>query len=192
MSIPKSVRDTGKYFNGMHVYTDETIPRCKRCFVMSGKHYKTGEIAWYAFCKRSEKIEKVGPYQTYGQVLKYLNLSKNCDSCEFNTSQNKTDLIPLLDEKVMEEMKELYGTSLVMPPIQLFVENRNYFDTNFKDKFGRNFFKPVLDDMLAVVDFTKPCTDCENFSYKIQALAGVFDRINENELKRHNKRSRKA
>jgi hypothetical protein len=170
----------------IRIYTDEIIPVCKRCFVMGGKHYKTGEMGWYAFCKKSGKLAKVGPYQTHNQALKYLNLSKNCDSCEFNTSQNKNALIPLLDERVKEEMKELYGDSMsvIMSLIQLFVENRTNFDISFKNKFNRNFFKSVPDDMLATIDFMKVCVDREGFSFKIQALAGVFDRINDNDLRK--------
>jgi hypothetical protein len=193
MSLPNSARDTGTSILGVRIAVDDTIPNCPRCFVMSGKHAKTRETAWYAFCRRSGALEKVGPYETFGQALKYLNLTKGCDSCKFNSSERKEDLIPLLDVKVKEEMEKIYGDSFstVMTPLQFFVENRYYFDINFSNRFGIRFFKSLPEDMLAAVDFTRKCMDRDNFVFKVQALASLFDRTNEDEIRKLIKDPRK-
>jgi hypothetical protein len=93
----------------------------------------------------------------------------------------------LLDEKFKKEMETLYGTdqdlSVAMSPVQHFAESRNYLDVNFKTRFGVRLFNAVPDDSVAIVDLVKPCNDQKDFALKVQALAGMIDRINEKELK---------
>jgi len=187
MGIPNSVNDTRKYIFGMRTYTDELIPNCHRCLVIAGHHQKTKEIGYYAFCKKSGKVEHVGPYKSYYEALRTLNLTKGCDSCDFNKSELKEAYLPFLDEKFKEEMESLYGTdqelSVMMSPVQHFVESRNFLDVNFKYRFGIRLFQALADDSVAVIDLVKPCKDQKDFSLKIQALAGMIDRINEKELR---------
>jgi len=78
--MPKTTKDTGTSILGLRTYTDELIPNCNRCIVMSGHHAKTKEIGFFAFCKKSGKFEKVGPYKSYSEALKTLTLTKGCDS----------------------------------------------------------------------------------------------------------------
>lgn len=40
-----------------------------------------------------------------------------------------------------------------------------------------------MDDSVAVVDLIKPCISSQDFALKIQALAGIIDRLNEKELR---------
>jgi len=176
------------YIHGARVYTDDLIPNCSRCFVLSGIHAKTKEMGWFVFCKKSGNLEKVGPYETYHKALRVLTLTKGCDSCEFNKAEDKTSYLPLLDEKVKQEMKALYGEeqtlSIIMEPLQYFVEYRNFLDVNFKARFGMRLFRSLPDDAVAVVDLIKPCQSAKDFAFKIQALAGMIDRINENDVKK--------
>jgi len=188
LTFPDSAADTGRYVLGLRVYTDETIPNCKRCFVMAGTHSRTKERGWFAFCKRSGKLERVGPYETFHKALRTLTLTKGCDSCEFNRDPNKASYLPLLDERVKEEIVEIFGEdhilSVVMGPLQFFVESRNYLDINFKNRFGVRLFRPLTDDSVALVDLVKPCQNARDFAIKIQALAGLIDRINESEVRK--------
>lgn len=188
MSFPKSVKDTGIYIHGARVYTDDLIPNCSRCFVLSGPHVKTREIGWFVFCRKSGNLEKVGPYETYHKALRVLTLTKGCDSCELNKAKDKTSYFPLLDEKVKQEMRALYGEeqtlSIVMKPLQYFVESRNFLDVNFEARFGMRFFRSLPDDAVAAVDLIKPCQNVKDFAFKIQALAGMIDRINESDVKK--------
>jgi len=187
MAFPVSAKDTGKYIHDMRVYTDETIPNCKRCFVMAGKHYKTKETGWYAFCKKSGKLKRVGPYETFHKALRLLTLTKGCDSCEFNRYEDKASFLSLLDKRIEKEMREIFGEdhilSVVMGSLQFFVENRSYLDVNFKDRFGTRLFKSVPDDPVAIVNLIKPCQNAGDFTTKIQALAGMIDRIHESEIR---------
>jgi hypothetical protein len=188
LSFPKSAKDTGRYILGVRIYTDDLIPNCNRCFVLSGTHAKTKEIGWFVFCKKSGNLEKVGPYETYYKALRVLTLTKGCDSCKFNEAKDKISYLPLLDEKVKQEMSELYGgeqtLSIVMEPLQYFVESRNFLDVNFEARFGMRFFRSLPDDAVATVDLIKPCQNAKDFAFKIQALAGMIDRINENDVKK--------
>lgn len=182
----KSWVDTGTYIHGMRVFTDELIPNCPRCFVIGSTHEKTKEIGYYAFCRKSGKIEPIGPYRSYHEALRVLVLTKSCDSCSFNKSEAKEAYLPMLDEEFKKEMITLYGTdnlSVAMSPVQHFAESRNYLDVNFKSRFGVRLFNAVPDDSVAILDLVKPCSDQKSFALKIQALAGMIDRINEKELK---------
>jgi hypothetical protein len=186
MGLPKDVKDTGKKVLGLHTYTSESIPDCNRCLVMSGTHAKTGETGWFAFCKKSMKLEKVGPYETFNKALKTLALTKGCDSCEFNKYEAKSSFLSTLNEKIEEEMRENFEGnifSIYTGPVQTFVKNRKYFDLRFESKFKTRFFKPLLDDCVATVDSIKPCENEEQFSMKVQALAGMIDRIEESKAR---------
>ena len=188
MGLPTSVVDTGKKLLGMRTYIDNMIPNCQRCFVMSGKHKKTGERGYYAYCKRSKNLEHVGPYKSYHEALKTLVLTKGCDSCDFNQSPLKEAYLPVLDEQIKKEIESLYGIcqtpSIVMSPLQDFVESRYFLDINFKSRFGFRLFRSLTDDAIAIKDLAKPCINQRDFALKIQALAGIVDRINEDELKK--------
>lgn len=187
MGLPDSVVDTGKSIFGMRTYTDALIPNCYRCKVISGHHQKTKEIAFYAFCNRSEKLEHVGPYKSYHEALKSLVLTKGCDSCSLNKSELKEAYLPILNEKIKDEIEALYGIgqtpAIIMSPLQDFTESRNYLNTNFKSRFGINLFLSLTDDAVAIKDLAKPCANQSDFALKIQALAGLIDRINGKELK---------
>jgi len=187
MGAPKTAKDTGTTILGLRTFTDELIPNCSRCFVISGPHERTKEIGYFAFCKKSGKLEKVGPYQSYFEALKNLTLTKECDSCSYNKLKAKDDYLPLLNEKFKEEMQSLYGkgdeVTITMSPVQSFVEYRKYLDVNFEARFGIKLFIPLADDPVAVVDLMKPCNNNKDFAFKIQALAGLIDRINGTELK---------
>lgn len=187
MALPKSAKDTGRYVLNMKAFTDDTIPNCDRCFIIGSHHAKTKEIGYFAFCKRSGTLEKVGPYETFHKALKTLTLTKGCDSCSFNKSEDKSSFLPLLDKRIEEEMKEMFGEdhilSVITGPLQSFVENRKYVDLNFKDQFGTRLFKTLPDDSVAIVDLCKPCQSEKDFAAKIQALAGVIGRINENQIR---------
>lgn len=154
---------------------------------MSGHHEKTKEMGFYAFCKRSRKLEHVGPYKSYHEALKSLVLTKGCDACIANKSELKEAYLPVLDEQIKNEIESLYGIgqtpSIIMSPLQDFVESRNYLNTNFKSRFGINLFLSLTDDAVAIKDLAKPCVIQTDFALKIQALAGLIDRINEKELK---------
>ncbi len=171
----------------MRTYTDTLIPNCQRCFLLSGLHEKTKERGYTVFCKRSGKLEKVGPYKSYHEALKFLVLTKGCDSCKFNRSQLKEAYLPVLDDQIKSEIEELYGIgetpSIIMSPLQNFVESRNFLNTNFKSRFGIDLFLSLTDDAVATKDLAKPCASQAEFALKIQALAGLIDRINEKELK---------
>jgi hypothetical protein len=84
-------------------------------------------------------------------------------------------------------MHALYGKgdelTIAMSPVQTFVEYRKYLDLNFEARFGIKLFNPIIDDSVAVVDLMKPCNDKKTFAFKIEALAGIIDRINGKELK---------
>ena len=187
MGMPVSVVDTGKSFLGMRTYTDTLIPNCRCCFVIAGTHEKTKERGYSAFCKKSGKIEKIGPYKSYHEALKFLVLTKGCDSCSFNKSQLKDAYLPVLDEQIKTEIESLYGigqsTAIIMSPLQDFVESRNYLDANFKSLFGIRLFQTLTDDAVAIKDLMKPCVSQKDFALKIQALAGLIDRIDEKGLK---------
>jgi len=187
MGMPISVVDTGRSLFGMRTYTDTLIPNCPRCFVIAGPHEKTKEIGYYAFCKKSKNLEHVGPYKSYHEALKILVLTKGCDSCSLNKSELKDAYLPILDEQIKAEIESLYGIgqtpSIIMSPLQDFVECRNYLDANFKNRFGIRLFLPLTDDAVAIKDLAKPCVNQTDFALKIQALAGLIDRIDEKGLK---------
>ena len=187
MGLPKTAKDTGTRILGLRTFTDELVPNCSRCFVMGAHHKRTKEIGYYAFCKKTGKLESVGPYKSYFEALRTLTLTKGCDSCSYNKLEAKGDYLPLLDRKFKEEMQSLYGkdneVTITLSPVQSFVEYRKYLDVNFEARFGIKLFKPLTDDSVAVVDLMKPCKDKQGFIFKIQALAGLIDRINGTELK---------
>jgi len=188
MPFPKSSRDTRSKILGMKTYTDETLPNCNRCFVLSGMHYKTKERGWYAFCKKTGELEKIGPYESFHKALKTLTLVQGCDSCDFNKSDDKTSYLSLLNERIQEEIQETIGEEhvlqFVMGPLECFVKYRNYLDVIFKDCFGVRLFNSLPDDCMAIVSSIKPCENDEDFSLKIQAFAGIFDRMNTDEMRR--------
>jgi hypothetical protein len=77
MAMPNTAKDTGRSIFGLRTYTDETIPNCNRCLVIGSHHAKTNEIGYFAFCKKSGKLERVGPYKSYFEALKTLTLTKD-------------------------------------------------------------------------------------------------------------------
>ncbi len=171
----------------MRTFTDTLIPNCPCCFVIAGTHEKTKERGYSAFCKRTGKIEQVGPYKSYHEALKFLVLTKGCDSCTHNKSELKDAYLPVLDEQIKAEIESVYGigqsTAIIMSPLQDFVEGRNYLDTNFKSLFGIRLFQTLTDDAVAIKDLMKPCVSQTDFALKIQALAGLVDRIDEKGLR---------
>lgn len=187
MSIPSSSKDTGRYIQNVRIYTDELIPNCNRCFVMSGRHKTTNEMGWYAFCKKSGEMVHLGPYETIHRLLRTLTLTKGCDTCEFNISAAKSSYLSLLDDKITEDLKKNFGDdyvlSVIMNSLQNFVENRNYLDVIFEDRFKTRLFKSLPDDAVAIVNITIPCQNATSFALKIQALAEIMDRINEKEIR---------
>lgn len=187
MAIPNSVIDTRTKIFGMKTYVDNLIPNCGSCFVMSGPHERTKEMGFYASCGKSGELELVGPYKSYHEALKVLVLTKGCDNCNQNKAQLKAAYLPVLNEKMKEEISALYGIgempSVIMSPLQHFVESRNYLDSNFKACFGIRLFQTLTDDLIAGFDLAKPCTDQRDFALKIQALAGLIDRMNEDGLR---------
>ncbi len=186
MGLPKDAMDTGSRILGMHTFTSELVPNCNRCFVISGAHFKTKEAGWFAFCKKTGKLDQIGPYETFNRALKMLALTRGCDSCGFNEYEAKSSFLSTLNQKIEEEIRENFNGdvySMLTGPVEAFVRNRKYFDINFKNRFGTGFFKPLLDDCLATVDSAKPCENEEQFSMKVQALAGMIDRIEESNLK---------
>jgi len=154
--------------------------------VTAGVHTKTKERGWYAFCKKTRKLENVGPYETIHKALRTLALTKGCDSCKFNKYENKEAYLPLLDKKIEEEFRDNFEKELavVIKPLHFFVEYRNFLDINFKHRFGFRLFKSLPDDCVAVVDSVKPCRNSKDFSSKIQGLAGIIDRINGSEIRK--------
>jgi hypothetical protein len=187
MGMPLSVVDTGKQLFGLKTYVDKLIPNCQRCFIMSGFHEKTKEMGYSAFCKKSGKLQKVGPYKSYHEALKYLVMTKGCDECSFNKSALKEAYLPVLDDQIKAEIETTYGigqaSKIIMSPLQDFVVSRNYLNINFKSRFGIDLFLPLTDDAVATIDLTKPSVNQTDFALKIQALAGFVDRINEKGLK---------
>jgi hypothetical protein len=109
MSVFDSVIDTKTSIIGMHTYTDIMQPNCMRCFVISGNHEKTNERGFFAFCKKTDKMQKIGPYKSYYESLRYLVITKGCDTCEYNKSPLKQAYLSVLDEKMDEEISEMYG-----------------------------------------------------------------------------------
>lgn len=188
MAFPKDAKDTGKVILGLHTLTSELVPNCDRCFVISGRHIRTGEPGWYAFCKKSGKLDSVGPYDTFHKAIRTLTLTKGCDSCDFNRSEGKSSFLSALDEKIEEEISEIFGDkniySMLTGPVQAFVRNRKYLDINFRNRFNTRFFTSLPDDCLAVVDSVKPCQNEEQFVMKVQALAGMLDRIEESDVRK--------
>jgi hypothetical protein len=184
---PSFAKNTGTEIMGVKIYTDDILlPNCSSVYVMSGVHTDTKEPGWFAFCKKSGKLEQVGPYETYSQAIKYLNLTKGCKTCELNKSENKEKSINLIDEKVREELEKTLGVKLHSIPEELrfFVEYRSYFDINFDAIFKSRFFVMLPDDFRAVLDILPPCTCEKDFTTKVCALAGLLDRINENEIRK--------
>jgi hypothetical protein len=187
MAIFDSAIDTKTYILGMRTFTDIMQPNCFRCFVISGTHLKTHERGFTAFCLKTGKLAKIGPYKSYYEALKFLVLTKGCDTCEHNKSPLKQAYLPILDEKIREEIETTYGSKqellLTLNPIHQFSEYRNYIDVNFKDKFGIRLFQASADDLVALCDLIKPCQCQTDFALKIQALSGMIDRMNTQELK---------
>lgn len=184
--MPLSLVDTKTTVLGCRMFIDELIPNCQRCFVIRGNHERTKEPGYFAFCKKMGKIDDVGPYSSYHEAMKKLVLVKGCDSCDFNKSKVKAAYIPYLTEKLEEELRAKYGNespSLVINPVNTFVQARKYLDTNFESKFGFKLFTCVTDDPVGAVNLIKPCKSEEDFSLKIQTLAGLIDRLNVSELR---------
>jgi hypothetical protein len=186
MTIFDSAIDTKTTFLGMPTYTDILQPNCMRCFVLSGLHSKTHERSFTAFCKKTNKLAKIGPYKSYYEALKFLLLTKGCETCEYNKSPLKQAYLPILDEKIKEEIDALYGSKqellIALNPIHRFAEYRNYLDINFKDAFGIRLFQTSPDDLVAGCDIVKPCKCQTDFALKIQALSGMIERLNTQEL----------
>jgi hypothetical protein len=185
--MPLSIVDTKTNLFGCRIFIDELIPSCQRCFVIKSNHEKTKEPGFFAFCKKTGKVEDVGPYTSYHEALKILTLTKGCDSCKYNNSKVKDAYLPYLNEKFKEEMSAKYGTdkslSLVINPVNAFVQSRKYLDINFEAKFNFKLFLNVIDDSVGAVNLIKPCNDSMDFAIKIQTLAGIIDRLNEKELR---------
>jgi hypothetical protein len=186
--IPKNAKRTGKKFMEMELVTTEDIPDCHRCFVMVGHHIRTNEPGWYAFCKRMGKLESVGPQDSFNKVLKTLILTKGCDTCQYNLSENKDDYLTKIEDEIEKEAIELLGEEHVLYRLKgnvySFLEYRDYLDLHFKNLFGIRLFTSVPDDTKAVVDMAMPCSNPKEFALKIQALTGLLDRINTTEVRK--------
>jgi hypothetical protein len=186
MSIFNSAIDTKTTILGMRTFTDVMQPNCLNCFVLSGRHIKTNDVGYAAFCTKGHQLQKVGPYNSYYEALQKLFLTKGCDSCQLNKSPLKQGYLPILNEKIKDEIAELYGTtdlSITINPLHRFAEYRNYVDINFKDKFGMRLFNPLPDDLVVGYELLRSCSCQMDFALKIAALAGIIDRIDINELK---------
>jgi hypothetical protein len=187
MDMPLSLVDTKSSLLGCRIFIDELLPNCMRCFVTKGNHEKTKEPGFFAFCKKTGKLDSVGPYTSYHEALKILALTKGCVSCKFNNSIVKEAYLPYLDEKFKEEMTAKYGTdnslSIVVNPVNAFVNSRKYLDLNFESKFAFKLFLCGTDDPVAAINLIKSCNDEMDFALKIQTLAGIIDRLNDKELR---------
>jgi len=185
--LPKTAKRTGKYLQDLELITSEDVPNCSRCFVMVGHHKKTNEPGWYAFCKKTEKLGSIGPQDSFNKVLKILTLTKGCDTCQYNRSENKDIFLKKIEEEIEKEALELLGEEHVLYRLKRnlykFLEYRCYLDTHFDKIFGVRLFKSLPDDTRAVADITMPCSNQKEFALKIQALTGLLDRINTNEIK---------
>jgi len=188
MVWPRSARKTGKSIAGVGVLTSELCPNCRLSIVIEGTHERTREKGWFAYCKKSGKLEKFGPYETLAKSLRYMTLAQGCDTCEYNKSDKKDEYLSLLDEEVQRELAEIFGEehtySVITGPLTSFVENRRAIDLLFKHIFGTRLFKSIPDDSVAIKDFITPCLTEQNFILKITALAGVIDRIEETDVKK--------
>jgi hypothetical protein len=149
---------------------------------MSGKHVKTGENGFYAFCKKTGTLEHYGPYKSLYEAIRVLILTRGCDECEFNKSSDKVNLLKEIDKELEEEVKKNLGEDHILNKIDkeilIFFEYRMYLDINFNDKFGVRLFNPMPEDSMASLEFVKPCENRNDFTIKIQILAGLLDRIN--------------
>lgn len=185
--IPKTAKRTGKFLQDLELITSEDVPNCSRCFVMVGHHKRTNEPGWYAFCKKTGKLESIGPQDSFNKVLKFLTLTKGCDTCQYNISENKDTYLTKIEEEIEKEALELLGEEHVLYRLKgnlyRFLEYRCYLDIHFNDIFGARLFKSLPDDAMAVADITMPCLNQKEFALKIQALTGLLDRINTNEIK---------
>jgi hypothetical protein len=180
--FPKDYKLTGKKFAGFQLATSEIIPNCRRCFVISGRHIRTSEMGWYAFCKKTGKLDNYGPYKSIYEALHYLILTKSCDTCEYNVSIDKGSMLQEIDKDLEDEIKAILGDDNILTKIDVhilkFFEYREYIDILFNNIFGVKFFNIVPDDSLAALELVKPCNDRSDFAIKIMILAGLLDRIN--------------
>jgi hypothetical protein len=196
--IPDTVIDTKTHFywggSEGKILIDNLIPNCDRCFVMSGRHMETHEPGFYAFCKKTENIDSVGPYRTYYEALKVLALTKGCVRCPFNRSLFKDVYLSFLDEKVKEQMGEIYGNDqsvkLLIDSLNNFAAAKCYLDINFESRFGFKLFLPLVEDSVATLNLLKPSSSSTDFAVKLQLLANMI-RIDQNELMKRIKSSDK-
>lgn len=192
--FPKDAKKTGTIVAGMEVVTTEVVPNCKLCYIISCHHQRTNEIGWFAFCKKTGKMDKFGPYKSIYEAIRTLILARGCDSCEFNTSSTKDTYLQEIDQQIEKEIKESLGEEHILTKIDTlysqFMEYRMYIDISFKDRFGMRLFNSLPDDSVAILDLVKPCKNERDFALKISIIMGLIDRINpeiKNIIKAENK-----
>ncbi len=184
--FPKDLVDTGRTIDGVGIQTSEIVPLCYHSFIMRGTHGKTGKPGWFAFCKRYGKLEKLGPYRTSYEAVEMQVLSKGCDTCVLNVDERKGAHLDYLEEMEAEIRKTYEDTEIIQTlkgPVLEFAHCRVYINFQFKRLFGTDFFNPTVDDPVAAIDSAIPATTPNEFSVKIQALTGIFDRIHTKEVK---------
>jgi hypothetical protein len=184
--FPKDFIDTGKKLQGVKLGISEIIPLCRRNFLMRGVHKQTGQPGWFAFCKKSGELEHVGPYKTAYEAMEILVLTKGCDNCQYNIDERRgkhLEIIKEIETEINEKFKDTHIFQILKGPAQEFVKNRVFVDINFKRAFGTRFFRSLPDDSIASLDIITPATDLHSFSVKIQALAGLIDRIHTKEVR---------
>ena len=68
----------------------------------------------------------------------------------------------------------LHALTTILQPI---ARNRQAIDVNFKRRFGTKLYRSTNNDFRAVLDMATPCQNETDFVHKVQALAGMIDRI---------------
>jgi len=151
---------------------------------MSGSHFETKEVGFYAFCHRNNRIESVGPYSSYYEALRVLALTKDCVHCKFNQSIFKDAYLPFLDERIKEYMVNKFGIDaslkLKIDSLNNYIDARQYLNENFRDKFGFALFQKT-DISPSIAEIIKPIKGRTDFLTKIQALALTVN-LEENKL----------
>jgi len=184
--FPKDSVDTGKSIAGVRIQTSEIVPLCYHSFIMRGIHGKTGKPGWFAFCKRFGKLEKLGPYRSAYQAVEMQVLTKGCDTCVLNVDERKGEHLNYIAE-IEEEIKETFKDTKILQslkgPLSDFVYYRVYVNQQFRSLYKTDFFNPAIDDAPAIIYCAKPAITQNDFTIKICAVAGIFDRIHTTKVK---------